>query len=238
MGIKETPIVIVARNNLALTKKTVKSALAQDVPVTVLVVDNQSTDGSAAWLATKPIAVISTGEQWALAKCWNTALKALWKAGWDRALVLNNDVEIRTDCVRLLDSHGGPFTTCVSVGSADRMGEPGDRDIDALRAAERPHPDFSAFMIRKYVTDRIGWFDEECFPAYVEDSFAHVSMYRAGIKAVCISLPFLHHGASTLKQASPVDAARIRRGADTNRKRFKAKYGCFPGEAGYEALFA
>lgn len=233
-----TLICIVARNNLALTQKTVRSAAAQTVPCDILVVNNASTDSTAAWLQTKSVARISYQEQKSLAACWNAALRAAWGAGYDSVLMLNNDVELRGDAVELLAAHGGDFVTCVSVDTTDRMGTAGDRTIEDLRKTERPHPDFSAFLIRKAVTDRNIWFDEECWPAYVEDSFAHIEMHRAGIRAVCLDVPFLHHGASTLKAADKADTLAIQRGADRNRQRFKAKYGCLPGTAEYEAMFA
>ena len=233
-----TPVIIVARNCIALTKRAVASVLNQDVPVSLMVVDNCSSDGTAAWLRTKDISTIFTPEQWSLAKCWNVALKAFWAIGHTEALVLNSDVEIRPDTVSMLLAHGGPFVTCVSVDSLDRIGVPGDRDIGTLKDGERPHPDFSAFLIRKSVTDQGIWFNEACYPAYVEDSFLHVRMHRAGITAVCIDLPFYHVGSSTLKGAEQGEAGRIRRGADRNRQMFRKEYGTVPGTPEYEALFA
>lgn len=234
----QIPVVVVARNNLQLTKRTVASALNQDVPVELLVVDNASSDGTAAWLSSKTFARIHTGEQWSLAKCWNVALKALWKAGHERALVLNNDLEIAKCTARTLDAINGPFVTCVSVGSAEQFDADIQPDIEELRAGARPHPDYSCWMIRKSVTDRNIWFNEECWPGYCEDSFHHKALHDAGIHAMCVSLPFLHHGSSTLKNADEGEASRIRRGADANRARFKAKYGCLPGTPEYEELFA
>ena len=235
---QRVPIIMVTRNGLALTKNAVRSALAQDVPVDLLIVDNQSTDGTIEWLRSKAgISTIFMPKQMSLAACWNSALKILWKLGHDRALVINNDVVLRPDTVRLLNEHGGDFVTCVSVDSLDRIGTPGDRLIDDLRKAGRFHPDFSAFFIRKSVTDRVGWFNEECFPGYVEDSFFHVAMHHAGVKAVCIDLPFYHVGASTLKMALAGEALRIRRGADANRERFRQKYGCLPGSPEYNRIF-
>lgn len=231
------PVVIVTRNGLALTKKTLASVIAQDVPIEVVIVENNSSDGTAQYLSTKNITVIHAPEQWALAKCWNVALQCLWKAGWDRAAILNNDVELSPWSLRVLDSHGGPFITCVSVNTQEQFEAAAEEDIESLRKRERPHPDFSAFFIRKSVTDKIGWFDEECWPAYTEDAIAHLKMFRAGIKAVCIDIPFLHHGASTLKQSDLGEAAGIRRGADANRQRFKKIYGCLPGSPEYYALF-
>lgn len=235
--VRPTPVVIVSRNTLALTKNAVRSVFSQNVPVMLMAIDNASTDGTADWLKTKTAATIFTGDQWSLARCWNLALRALWMCGFDRALVINSDVELRPDTVQMLTNHGGSFVTCVSVDDRERLGAAGDRDITALRDGERPHPDFSCFLIRREVTDKGIWFNEDCYPAYVEDSFFHVAMHDAGIDAVCIDLPFYHEGAATLKQCSDGEAARIRRGADRNRELFRKRYGCLPGSDGYGRLF-
>lgn len=232
------PIVVVARNNLHLTKKTIASALAQDIPVDVIVVNNASTDGTAQWLQQKPVAVIHTQEQWSLAKCWNVALRSLWKAGWDRALVVNNDVVLRRDTARLLQEHGGEFVTCVSVSREDQLGALGDRTIETLREGQRERPDFSCFLIRKSVTDKVGWFREDCWPAFLEDNFFHKKMHDGGVMALCLDLPFLHFGSSTIKNADESERFKIQRGAQKNRDKFKSIYGCLPGDCEkYDALF-
>jgi len=228
------PVVLIARNNLALTKLAIKSVQAQDLPVEILVVDNHSNDGTAQWLRTKSLTVISAPEQWSLARCWNTALAALWRAGWSKALVCNNDIELRPDTVSQLNRHGGKFVTAVSVNRPEQLVDESNVLHDWN---EREHPDFSCFMISRRVTDRVGWFDERYFPAYCEDSDYHVRMFRAGIRAVCVDIPFLHHGASTIKTAGAGETARIRRGADANRERFRLVYGCLPGSDAYQDLF-
>jgi GT2 family glycosyltransferase len=231
-------ILIVARNNLHLTKVAVNSALAQDVPCTVLVIDNASTDGTSMWLRSKrKIAVITYQHQRSLAACWNAGIKDLFIAGADRVLVANNDVYLRPDTYSMLSAHGGPFVTCVSVDSMDRIGKAGDRGIEALKEMERPHPDFSCFMISKSVINQVGPFDYSYFPAYCEDADMHVRLHRAGIRAVCIDLPFYHAAAQTVKTADEGERARIQRGADANREKFRLKYGCVPGSKEYENLF-
>jgi GT2 family glycosyltransferase len=239
-GMSGIPVVIVARNSLGLTKLAVKSVLAQDTPVDLLVVDNASTDGTGAWLRSKHFTFMFTDEQWSLARCWNNALRTLWYAGHDRALVVNNDVELVTFMVKYLSAYMEhqelKFVTGIGVDHPQQIKK---NETEALDWSYhiRPHPDFSCFMIHKDVTDKIGFFDEEFFPAYCEDSDYHVRMYRAGIKAVSVELPFLHHGASTLKNASLAEQNKIRRGADRNRERFRQKYGCLPGSDEYQELF-
>ncbi len=230
-------VVVVARNNLALTKLAIRSVERQDCPTEILVVDNASSDGTKQWLRTKSLTTISAPEQWSLAKCWNAALASLWRAGWTKALVCNNDIELRPDTVKLLNAHGGEFVTCVSVNSPEQVDVAIPREGDPWTWNEREHPDFSCFMLGKTVTDRVGWFNESYFPAYAEDAEFHVRLHRAGIRAVCVDIPFLHHGAGTLKHASAGEVARIRRGADANRERFRLAYGCLPGSDEYQELF-
>lgn len=224
-------VCFVARNNVHLTKRAVKSAFAQDMVCPVAVVDNASTDGTNAWLNTQNIGHATFGKQKSLAYCWNYMLKFAWKLGCEHALVCNNDIELRPDAYRLLAAHGGPFVTCVSVRTVEELNYPNPP------TSERPSPDFSAFLIRRSVTDTIGWFDESYFPCYTEDCDMHVRMWRAGIKAVCIDLPFLHHGAATLNAADEGEQARIKRGADANREKFRQTYGCLPGTPEYDKLF-
>lgn len=228
-------IIFVAHNNLHLTKLAVKSALAQDIPCDILVVNNNSTDGTGDWLRGQPINSYKPVRQLSLAACWNQALRLCWEV-FKRtdALVCNTDIELRPDTYRLLRSHGGPFVTCVSVDSKEQLGP---AVIPEPPTGERGHPDYSSFLIQKVVTDRVGWFDEAYYPAYCEDNDYHVRMHRAGIQAVCVDLPFLHHAAATLKNADPAEQAEIRRGADRSRERFRAKYGCLPGTPEYGRLF-
>jgi GT2 family glycosyltransferase len=232
-------VVIIARNNRPMTWRTLVAALAQDVEVTVVVVDNASTDGTAEWLRAvsmrrSNVIVLTCPKQLSLAACWNNALRFVWSRGGEHALVLNNDVVLLPSTYRILDWVGQPFVTTVSVDDEAQFKEP-----ESMAFNGRPHPNFSGFLIRKSVTDKVGWFNEAYYPAYCEDAEYHVRMFRAGINAICIDLPMLHigNGANTLRFANPAEAAAIKRGADANRERFKAVYGCKPGEPAYEALF-
>lgn len=228
---------IVSRNNMHLTKITVRTAKEQDCKPHVLVVDNLSTDGTREWLRTKDVGWMLCAEQVSLAACWNNGLKSLFAMGADRVLVCNNDISMRPDTYSMLASLTVPFVSCVSVNDPHQLGYAGDRTKDYLISSVRAHPDFSCFMIHRSVPSLVGWFDESYYPAYCEDNDYHVRMHRKGIVALCVDLPFLHLGAQTVKTASEGEQARIKRGADENRARFKAKYGCLPGTPEYSKLF-
>jgi len=228
-------IIISSRNNLHLTKKAVASALKQDYPCDVLLVDNASSDGTVEWANTKDIAMIAYQQQQSLAHCWNTALRFTF-AHSEHAMVVNNDVELRSDSYRLLLKHGGLFVTCVSVDIPERMGVHGDRRMEELRRSERPNPDYSCWLMRKAAWEAVQ-FREEFYPCWHEDNSHHVDLHRAGIKAVCIDLPFLHHGSSTIKHADPAERAELERGFSRTKQRFFELYGCYPGTPEYDALF-
>jgi GT2 family glycosyltransferase len=231
-------ILCVTHNNLPLSKQAINSAIAQTIPCDVLVQDNASTDGTREWLRSKVgVTYVPYNFQLSLAECWNRGLKALFNAGAKEVLVINNDVVLRPDTYWMLVNIKQPFVTAVSVDCPHKLGAPGDREPDNLAEAARPHPDFSCFMVRKEVYERVGKFDEIFYPAYCEDADYHVRMHRAKIRAICVDLPFLHLGASTVKNADPGEKARILRMADKNREIFRKRYRCLPGTPEYEALF-
>jgi len=233
-------IIIVARNGLHLTRRTLKAALAQDTPVEITIVDNASTDGTQQWgMATaakfENVVYTALAQQKSLAACWNLALRDVWRRGGEHALVLNNDVIVSPPTYRILQFTGHKFVTTVSVDNEEQFGFP-----EEILPCGRPHPNFSGFLIRKSCYDKVGPFNESYYPAYCEDAEYHVRMHWAGIRAVCIDLPMLHigNGANTLRFAEPADANCIKRGADRNRDQFLETYGCRPGEPEYEELFS
>ena len=227
-------ILIVARNSLHLTKKAINSALAQDVSCTVLAVDNASSDSTWVWLKTKPIALISYEGQKSLAACWNAGLRAFWSTGAEEVLVINNDVELQPQTYRLLRELSLPFVTGVSVRSKEQLVLPDIGSTADLSA----HPDFSCFMIRRDVWDKVGPFDGDYYPAYFEDNAYHIRMHRAGFIAHGANLPFYHESSGTLKNCSPQDKHIIERGFMLNKEKFKRTYGCYPGTPEYDQLFS
>jgi GT2 family glycosyltransferase len=236
MSTKLGCIAMVTRNNLHLTKLAVASARAQEHRCRIMVLDNASTDGTAQWLRTiSELVLVADQTQRSLSACWNSLLTAAFLAH-DHVLVINNDVELRPDCFHSLlewsTDYNAPFVTGVSVRSKLEL-----RPRETPRSSA-PHPDFSCFMIRKDCYKKVGPFNEDLFPAWFEDNDYHVRMHRAGIKAVSIDLPFVHHSASTMKTANPTDKSMYQRGYAKNKQWFKDTYGCYPDESDqYSSLF-
>lgn len=230
-------ISILCRNNLTLSKAAIRSALAQehDGTVDVLAVDNASTDSTPQWLATQTnVMTMLFTERKSVAASWNCVLEWAFRypQNYDGVLVLNNDTEIRPDTVKWLMANPAPFVTAISVRTREELNYPNPP------TTERPHPDYSCYLMKPECWKRVGPFDEGMELAFCEDSDHHVRMHHVGIKAVGLDLPFLHHGSQTVKRADPAESRLIQRAAQRNRARFKAKYGCEPGTKEYEALFA
>jgi len=225
---------MVTHNNLHLTKLALESIKAQQPPVDCLVIDNASDDGTPQYLSTgKTLYTICHTKQQSLSACWNQGLKACYAAGYTQVLVVNNDVELLPLTHSALQFMNLPFVSAVSVDNRAQLITP----TGPWSFSTRPHPDFSCFMIRRDAFEIVGPFNEAYYPAYGEDAEWHIRAHRAGVECVCIDVPFLHHGAQTVKNCD--DAARIliQRGADNNRAMFKATYGAEIGSPEYYELF-
>lgn len=261
------PIIILTRNNLHLTQAAVESLRAQDITggVQIIVVDNHSTDNTPQWLATqKDIITIFNQPANSVAGAWNQALSWLFTPKWlnastptfpaaDYALVVNNDVLLRPDTYRHLVNDGGLFVTAVGTRDADKINPQYEavedfggclltetvveRYADPDPAAKRPHPDFSCMLIRREAWEQVGPFDEGFKGAFCEDGDYDLRMFKAGIRAYCLDLPYLHYGSMTVKNARPAEQKRIQDQAARNREYFRKKWG-FPmgSEEYYRAL--
>jgi GT2 family glycosyltransferase len=232
------PIIVPVRNGLHLTRKAIKTFKAQDIAggVDIIVIDNQSTDGTSEYLQTQhDIAVMHFNPPLSVAASWNRALQWVFHAGAEYALVANNDLELRNDCYRHLVADGGGFVTAVGTRDPEKIKPP---YLDPDPAKKRPHPDFSCYLIRREVYEHVGPFDENFLIGYVEDSDMHVRLHRAGIHAEALELPFLHHGAQTIRYADPGEVRKIQIQADKNREYFRKKYGFAVASEEYYRYFA
>lgn len=225
------PVLILTFNNLELTKRCVESVHNQDVATRILIVDNGSTDGTIDWLRTGESGAgwTENGNNDGVSKGWNQGLGAFF--AWDvnpHVLVLNNDVELPTWFYSELLSYDVPFVTGVAVDQRPT--------IRPEKMPLNPHPDYSAFLIRREAWEKIGPFDER-MKLYCSDCDHHVRGHRLGIQMMKANVPYLHINSQTLKRATPENRAIIETQANLDRATFQSMYGCLPGTKEYEALF-
>lgn len=230
-------IVIPVYSNVHLLRNAVESALAQDIGNIKLFLVNNSPPGDSVTQYLRTLqglghTVVTFYPQLGVAGAWNYALEYIFAQGSNRALVINQDVELVPSTYRILEATGRPFVTAVSVKDKTQLRN------HVISPEHRPHPDFSCFLIREWMFKRVGKFDEAYWPAYAEDADYHVRMHRAGIRACCIDIPFYHVGAGTMKEASTAARSGFERWADKNRDRFLGKYGARIGvPEEYDELF-
>lgn len=235
------PVLILTMNNLQLTQRCIDSIRAQDIPTRIIVIDNGSTDGTQEWLSgEKDILSCLKRVNEGVSKGWNEGLELLFYGSVrrlhfhltaevsDHCLVLNNDVVLPSWFYRKLLSCEGPFVTGVAIDTMP-LNEP-------VIGPLTPHPDFSAFMIRKECWDRVGAFDESMV-LYSSDQDYHLRAHFAGVFLGKANVEYFHVNSQTLKRSDPATRAQIHARANADREVLKAKWGVSAGGPDYCALF-
>ena len=234
------PVLILTRNNLALTKRCVESVQQQDVPVGIFVVDNGSTDGTREWLQSEDFPGIvkinenndgvSAGWNHGLSYIFGERTKGRHHFQSDHALVIGNDTVLPQWFYRELLAYEVPFVTGLAQENMDEIAEP------KAPVPLDPHPDFSAFLIRRQAWETVGPFDER-MKLYASDCDWHVRAHRKGISLWKANTSYYHERSSTLRLASEEDRQKILVQANEDRVMFRSLYGCIPGESVYDNLF-
>ena len=221
------PVLMVTLNNQHLTRLAVRTVHWQTLNPSpyLFVIDNGSTDNTPAWLHQRGIdhsAYPATLRQ-SLSHVWNVGLNYLFSLGAQHVLVVNNDILLPPNLYGDLLSDPAGFVTGVGDSSESLKQSLLDRTAHAA-SNRRPHPDFSCFLIRKWVWDAIGPFDENFKGAFCEDLDYHLRMNAVGIEAVSAGVPFWHYASATIKSADPQFRNEILRNAEANRAYFLRKW--------------
>ena len=230
-----TPVLMLARNCQYMTLQAARSVFAQDVPVWLWVLSQGSTDGINEALMImhargKPITLITSPKNLGVSAGWNLGLRYLFdRLKLPYVLVVNNDVVLRKDCARILVEDGGPFVTGVGVDSLEES-------LGEVALSRRNHPDYSCWLMRREVWQRVGEFDETMV-SWASDGDMHLRLHRAGIPAYTCGLPFYHIASGTLKNTPREENQALREQADRDRDTFRRKWGVSMGTPEYENLF-
>ena len=228
------PVLILTHNNLDLTKRCVESVRKQDVGTYVCLYDNDSTDGTIAWLdgaaSSSWFGWHSEHENRGVSKGWNWGLTHLFSdLNYPYVLVIGNDTVLAPWTYSALLSADVPFVTGADVGMNPLPEKP---EILPLTVA----PDFSCFLIRREVWDKVGRFDERLVH-YCGDCDYAVRAHRLGIPLWKANVPYSHERSSTMNRATPEERTKIQIQANMDRTVFQSIYNCLPGTPEYGKLF-
>jgi GT2 family glycosyltransferase len=226
-------VLILTRNNLALTQRCVESVRLQDIDTSIIIRDNGSTDGTRDWLdfVGESITVSWAGSNLGVSNGWNAILSHQFDFyRVPHVLVIGNDTILPRYCYSALLSVEVPFVTGVDIGMNPLPEKP---DILPLS----PHPDFSCFLIRRECWEKVGPFDENMV-MYSQDQDYHIRAHHAGVHLWKASVPYQHERSSTLNRAPLEERNAIHLRANLDRAELRRKWGVPAGGPLYEALFS
>jgi GT2 family glycosyltransferase/Tfp pilus assembly protein PilF len=249
---KVVSIIILTYNNLFYTRETIKSIKKYtNVPYEIIIVDNNSTDGTVEYLQNNPnLNVILNNYNKGFAAGCNQGISV---AKGEYILLLNNDVIVTEGWLdRLLDyfkrdaSLGivGPITNYISGPQLDaNFLKPGvspesiinDGDLFIQKYAESLYeqkkgkggyfPRITGFcmLISRKVIETIGGLDEQFAIGNYEDDDFCVRAQMAGFKGLIASDVFIYHFGS--KSFSLLGDEKYKEIIKINKKKFIGKYG-------------
>lgn len=237
------PVLVLTHNNLDFTKRCVESVKAQDVPTFLFVFDNGSTDGTQEWLESNKIAGIGLNYNSGVSFGWNKTLSVMFDGlngntevfengkTADHVLVIGNDTILPSWFYSTLLAFDVPFVSGVAVENMGQIACPtGDGELTM-------HPDFSAWLIRKSVWEKVGKFDESMW-GWCSDCDYHYRAHRMGIPLYKSNTPFFHVRSRTIELAPAREKRMLEMQADADRLQFYSKWKARVGSPQYQDLFS
>ncbi|MFP4227872.1 MAG: glycosyltransferase family 2 protein [Salinivenus sp.] len=226
-------VIIVSWNARSLLQECLPSVMATDYPnFEVILADNASTDGSAAWVAREhpAVKIVRHPENWLFARGNNAALP---HATGSYVVLLNNDVEVPPDwlgpLVDVMESDAGVGAVQPKLlqydsrarfeyagaagGFLDRVGYPFTRGrlFDTMEADQGQYDEArdifwatgAALLLRRSALDEVGLLDDT-FEMHMEEIDLCWRLWRHGYRVrVEPSSAVYHIGGASLPQSSP-----------------------------------
>jgi GT2 family glycosyltransferase len=242
---KELSIILPVLNCLNYTKgflRTIKTGRRYGL----ILINNGSTDGTADYfshLGSRPdVFVKNFDKNIGVAAAWNYGIKAAYRIfNSDYFFIANNDILLSPVAIDNLIAVFSNPSIVLSSGDdvSGRVVAPDDvlAVLGPSREKLKPHPDFSCFMLGKKAIARIGFFDENFYPAYFEDNDYHYRIRLAGLRAVKTNrAPYFHFGSRTIRENAGIRELS-NAGYLANRDYYVKKWGGLPGKEKYKTPF-
>ena len=183
---KRKVMVVMLTYNLIIWTKVALESIRSWHDYEIMVVDNESTDGTQDYLKAKGINFVS--KRCGVAAAQNIAFREFLKGDADYVLLLNNDVVLHYDTIDSLvrtmeaDQSLSAVTSTESQNIAPWMidtakGSRGLTDIIDIGPGA-----YSCTLFRRNIVESIGLFDEHFTPRYIEDNDYTLRLRLAGGK--------------------------------------------------------
>jgi GT2 family glycosyltransferase len=226
-------VLMVAYNNLELTKEAVKSVLAQDIPISLVFVDNGSTDGTFDWIngdllenhqytGMHTLDVFRNSKNESPVKVVNLLFERIYRDGYKNILGVPNDVVLPSNMYREMLRWPRGIVTASQTDSKLFM------QYEAATAVNTCTP-MAVAMIRKWAwqafIDKDGYFLDEGMEHYASDNDLALRMAACGIVGVQLDLQYWHFGSASHRLAPKKDGDRMRERANQDRAYFQRKWG-------------
>ncbi|MBB6735838.1 glycosyltransferase [Cohnella zeiphila] len=239
-----TSIVILTRNQLALTQACIESIrrYTPPEPYELIVVDNASNDGTVEWLKKQPdVRLIANRENVGFPRGCNQGMR---QATGDRLLLLNNDtvvtprwLEQLIACLESDETIGavGPVTNSASYYTAVQVSYRDREEMFAFAEdynrsnpsgwEERTKLIGYCLLLKRAAYETVGELDVRYSPGNFEDDDYCIRLRLAGYRLMLCTDTFIHHeGSATFRQ----DMDRYQQSYQRSAVHFTEKWGYNP----------
>lgn len=205
-----------------------------DVPYELIVIDNGSTDGTAEYLKSLSIHLISNLENKGVYVAWNQGINS---SKYDQIVIMNNDILVTPHWASSLLEFSQKHSRHI-VGPAMREGaldyplvEYSNKLTKACFYASRMNElcNFSLVLIDRSFFKEVGLFDEQFFVTRGDDDML-IRLREKGIRPAMTGSAFVHHYSEKTQEihSAGFDIQKIRKNDD---RIFHAKWGKLPRES-------
>ncbi|WP_297425177.1 glycosyltransferase [Clostridium sp.] len=239
---KKTSIIILTYNNLDYNRICLESIKEYTPNGTyeIVVVDNNSTDGTKEWLKEQnDIKIILNDENVGFPKGCNIGIESAEKE--NDILLLNNDTKVTPKwldnlkaCLYSDDKIGATASITNYCSNYQSINVPYTNMEEMLRFAEENNISSKekweekarlvafCMLIKREVIDKIGNLDERFTPGNFEDDDLSMRIIEAGYKLMLCNDSFIHHfGSTSFKQ----EYTKFYNILKTNTQKFEEKWG-------------
>jgi GT2 family glycosyltransferase len=179
----------------------------------------------------QPIILDNWNHNRGVAAAWNEGMRRSLEMGNQYAIISNDDASFTPGAIKRLYDEIKYKSNAVLV-SPNQNNIGGDNEI--VDGAS----DFFCFIVDiKKLTENVGWFDENIFPAYFEDNDMHRRITLAGLKNYVMADVRVNHVGSATQNFEPGNPVCPPHQFETNRAYFIQKWGGQPGNEQYTHPF-